>query len=52
MLPLADYVNVPITVSRSSQDQPFAANVRGAKAGLQFVSSLYLKWRSPVQRER
>jgi hypothetical protein len=32
--PLAKFGSVPIAVSRESQDRPFAAVVRGAKADL------------------
>jgi hypothetical protein len=42
---------VPQAVSGESQDRPFAAMVRGAKADLQFVSSFSLTWLAPVQRE-
>jgi hypothetical protein len=34
--------NVPIAVGGKSQDRPFAALVRGAKADLQFPSSFFL----------
>jgi len=50
MLPLADYVNVPKAVDGESQDRPFAAIVRGAKADLQFESSFSLTCVAPVQR--
>ena len=43
---------VPIAVGGESQDRPFAALVRGAKADLQFASSFSLTWLAPLQRDR
>ena len=42
--------NVPQAVSGESQDRPFAAIARGAKADLQFASSFFRTWLAPVQR--
>jgi len=43
---------VPKAVNGESQDRPFAAIVRGAKADFQFSSSFSLTWLAPVQRKR
>ena len=40
----------PKAVDGESQDRPFAAIVRGAKADFQFSSSFSLTWLAPVQR--
>ena len=42
--------NVPILVSRESQDRPFVAMVRGAKAALQIAGLSSLTWLALVQR--
>jgi len=49
LLPVAGASFVPITVSGESQDRPFAAIARGAKADPQFAFSSFLTWLAPVQ---
>jgi hypothetical protein len=49
---LVDGSFVPKAVDGESQDRPFAAIVRGAKADLQIAGSFSLTQLAPVQRYR
>ena len=50
-LPVVTCGNVPISVSRESQDRSLADMVRGAKADLQIAGSFSLTQQAPVQRK-